>query len=274
MRHSKFFVLFAVVLLLLLVTGCGKSSIPMTSSEKLPTPTISDGKLASIEFKLGTDMKTVTDKLGKASNQGKYNNKDFLKYGETVYFFGLDSHKLSAIGSADKNVEFFGAKVGMAIADLKKVLGEPEKEFQHHEDNEWNMVYAGGENQLLITAKTKSDPVKYMELRSTKIEPAAVPKPAQSLEFKSTFKVLGAHPETDKYGNIYLVGSIKNDSSSKYQYALVEFDVVGQHGGQLSPLKFQTMEIQPQGTINFRILCSNQAAQYFNLKSIKGLVAK
>lgn len=122
-----------------------------------PLTSAYSGKIDTIKFPIGAKVSEITNAFGKPFLEGYYNGWYYYKYTNMIYFSD-GNREVGMICVTDK-FKLFGFQIGMSMNQIKKIIGNPDTNYNTDEEDEifhGNYIYVYYlENYRFILAEDK-----------------------------------------------------------------------------------------------------------------------
>jgi hypothetical protein len=139
------------------------------SSKSTPKPlcksiaSLSSGKFSKMEFGVDSDIKNIILKYGSPKEKGTFGGSNYYSYDNTTYFTNYsksDEGTVSKVSITNNTIDICGTKLGMTFDQIKKIIGNPSKEFHDSESDVYRSVFGVSENlDLVFDSDSKTTPV-------------------------------------------------------------------------------------------------------------------
>lgn len=94
--------------------------------------------------------------------------------------------------------------------------------------------------------------------------------PSRSSTTTESLELLGHDSEGGQYGNWYVVGRVKNNTSQTYDYVQVSVNLYDSNGNQVGSTLDNVNGLEPGNVWRFRALVSNDRARRYKISDVTG----
>lgn len=117
-----------------------------------------EGKLKSIPFEIGTEMKQIVETWGEPHDSGLFEGAKYYMYDKCTFFSDINGRKVTGLSITPKT---FSWDVVPTLTDIRSLLGTPKEDIGKNEiDGDWNMGYQFGDYRLYITSDGSDHTIK------------------------------------------------------------------------------------------------------------------
>lgn len=87
---------------------------------------------------------------------------------------------------------------------------------------------------------------------------------------KQDLELIDSGSKRDEFGNLYITGTIKNNTNKQYKYVQVEINLYDGDGAQIGSTLANTNNLEPGGTWKFKAVALEDGAKSYKIKDVTG----
>lgn len=144
-RTMMKFVMFALLSLSLLMTGCQLPKLPNKNGDSnRPAPNDPPAETAAQKFareaEIGVSLAQLKQTYGAPKNDEYWEGGRYVSFSHGTYFISDAENVFGRIVGTEENLDIFGAKVGMSFAEVNQVFGVDPNQAPEYSDMDGDYV--------------------------------------------------------------------------------------------------------------------------------------